>query len=94
VSRGNRWLVEFGAQVRVARKAAGLRQAELGAAAGLSRASVSNIEAGVQEPPLRTAVRLATALGVPLVELLPESMPPLEEPPGWWETGGPIHDYI
>jgi transcriptional regulator with XRE-family HTH domain len=60
---------DFGALVRRARGA--MPQAALGLRVGLSRGSISNIEAGRQHVPLHLLPRLATALGVEAIELLP-----------------------
>lgn len=78
--RGDRLLREFGANARAARHAAGLSQAKVAAALGLSRAQVSRYERG--EPPLvdlRQAARLMQVLGH---DLAINSYP----------SGGPLRD--
>lgn len=61
--------------VRVA-EARGLNQAELGAAVGLGRSSMSRIATGAQEPKVGTAFTLARALGVSLDVLLDDPSGP------------------
>jgi len=61
-----------GAQVRIARRRAGLTQALLAERAGVSFETVSRIERGVLSPTARTVVALASALGVGPGELLEE----------------------
>lgn len=55
--------------IKVQRIAAGLTQAELADAAGISRKTVSNLERGCFNPGRRTAKALAVALGVTEVHL-------------------------
>lgn len=62
----------FGRRVRELRERDGLTQANLAAAVGLSRTSITNIELGRQAVPLHTLYSFAKSLNVPLVELLPE----------------------
>jgi transcriptional regulator with XRE-family HTH domain len=59
---------DFGERVRVARGT--LSQRALGARVGLSRGSISNVEAGRQHVPLHLLLRFADALGVAPDELL------------------------
>ena len=63
--------IHIGRSVRLARKAARLTQEGLGVAVGLSRVSISNLEAGRQRVSLEHLVLLAEALSVDLVDLLP-----------------------
>ncbi len=67
--------IEVGRRIRAAREAAGLSQEALSESVGLSRTSITNIEAGGQQMPLHVAVRIAQALDQPIDELLP---PPAE----------------
>lgn len=60
----------FGANVRRARKRAGLSQEALGFASGVHRTEVSLIELGRRNPSLTTVVSLARGLGLELQELL------------------------
>ncbi|WBB94259.1 helix-turn-helix transcriptional regulator [Verrucosispora sp. WMMC514] len=75
----------FGQRVRILRAERGLTQQQLADAIGLTRTSVTNIEAGRQETLATTLVRLATALDVVPGALLdgldgtaPAAMPWLE----------------
>lgn len=63
-------LTRFGQNVRAARTARGLTQRQLGAAVGLARASIANVEAGRQDPPLTKLAGFAQALGVEVAALL------------------------
>jgi transcriptional regulator with XRE-family HTH domain len=60
----------FGARLRELREHAGLTQAQLAERAGLHLSAVTRYEHGRREPTLATASLLATALGVPVDELL------------------------
>jgi len=62
----------FGAQVRAERLRRGLTLDALAAAAGISRASLSNLERGEHSPSLTAATNVARALGVSLGNLLGE----------------------
>jgi transcriptional regulator with XRE-family HTH domain len=63
---------EFGHRVRLARERAGVTQAHLAAAVGLTRSSVANLEAGRQKILLHVLLIMANLLDVEPVELLPE----------------------
>jgi transcriptional regulator with XRE-family HTH domain len=60
----------FGARVRTARQRQGLTLEALAAAAGISRATLSNLERGEHSPSLTAATNVARALRVSLAELL------------------------
>jgi transcriptional regulator with XRE-family HTH domain len=62
--------VRFGARVRAARQRQGLTLEALAAAAGISRATLSNLERGEHSPSLTAATNVARSLGVSLAELL------------------------
>ena len=64
---------EFGRRVRLAR--GGQSQGALALRVGISRGSISNIEAGRQHVPLHLLAILAKALGVPQTDLLPDDAP-------------------
>jgi putative transcriptional regulator len=51
----------------------GLAQAELAAAVGASRATISSLERGLSTPSLALACALARQLDLPVEELFPES---------------------
>lgn len=55
-------LARLGENVRVLREVNGLRQADLAALVGVSRASITNIEAGRQDTTVSVLVALAIAL--------------------------------
>lgn len=60
----------FAAALRVARRAKGYSQERLAAASGIHRTYMSAIERGKVNVSLEVAVRLASALGIRLSELL------------------------
>ena len=62
--------IRFGARVRAARQRQGLTLDALAAAAGISRATLSNLERGEHSPSLTAATNVARALRVSLAELL------------------------
>lgn len=64
--------LRFGARVREARSQQGLTLDELASAAGISRATLSNLERGEHSPSLNAATDVARALGVSLAQLLGE----------------------
>ena len=65
--RGRRLLGERLARLR---REAGLTQEELAAKSGVSRVTISRLEAGEQDPHYETLLALARGLGVPLGRLL------------------------
>ena len=60
----------LGARVRELRKAAGMTQEHLAAAAGIGRVTLVRIEKGEQSPRYETLAALAEALGKPMSQLL------------------------
>ena len=62
----------FGVRVRAERVRQGLTLEALAAAAGVSRATLSNIERGEHSPSLNSATDVARTLGVSLAQLLGE----------------------
>lgn len=60
-----------GGQVRRLREDAGMKQDELAARVGLSRASIANVEAGKQAVPLHLFAAITEALGTDVAHLLP-----------------------
>lgn len=62
-------LKDLGARIRALREAVDLRQQDLADATGLSRTSVTNIEAGRQDTGATTLLAIAAALRVPVGDL-------------------------
>ena len=56
--------------LRVIRKQKGLTQAQLSAASGVNRVCIAKYETGISVPSLKTAEKLADALGVTVDELI------------------------
>ena len=66
-----------GANIRAARKRAGLTQAEVADAAGVSQAAVSQLERGREAGVVGTLRRVADVLGITLAALVdPENAKP------------------
>lgn len=65
-----KYLKEFGRHLADLREGRGMSQEKLGAAAGLSRETISNIENGRQWAKLGTLHSIAKALKVPTKDLL------------------------
>jgi transcriptional regulator with XRE-family HTH domain len=63
-------LVQFGANIRAARKRAGFSQIDLSVRASLDRAAVSFIERAERAPDLSTIIRVASAVSVKPAALL------------------------
>jgi transcriptional regulator with XRE-family HTH domain len=61
---------QFSENLRRARIAAGLTQEALADATQLDPGEISRLERGSRDPQLRTIVRIARGLGVPVSELL------------------------
>src|SRR5689334_1990166 len=64
--------VPTGARVRALRTARGMSLSSLAAAAGIGKATLSELEAGRRNPTLDTLYAIAGPLGVPLVALVAE----------------------
>ncbi|MDX2004548.1 MAG: helix-turn-helix transcriptional regulator [Meiothermus sp.] len=62
---------ELGKRLRERRDALGKKQEDVAKYVGLERTSVTNIEKGVQKPPLHLLYRLCECLDVEVVEILP-----------------------
>ena len=69
--REARFNLRLGERIRERRHEAGLVQAQLAQMVGLSRASVTNIEAGAQAPPPYRLALIADALSVCIADLTP-----------------------
>ena len=61
-----------GERIKIARKKAGMTQAELAAKSGLAAISIHQYEAGKRHPQLKQILHIADALGVDALELVPE----------------------
>ena len=70
---------EIGKLIRKERKALGFSQAELAQEVNLVRASINNIEQGRQCASIHMLYRIARALAVPVMALLPEDIDKLED---------------
>lgn len=66
-----RFYAEFGARIRDVRSRLGMTQAELASRLNLTRSSVANLETGRQHGQIHHLPLLSEALGVEIVELLP-----------------------
>ena len=62
--------VRYISKLATLRKAKGLSQDRLSKLSGISRVTISRIEAGKDSPTIRTLERLALGLEVPLAELI------------------------
>ncbi|MDX2759158.1 helix-turn-helix transcriptional regulator [Streptomyces europaeiscabiei] len=60
----------IGENIRAARRDASLTQESVALRSGLDRASYNRIEQGHQSPLLDTLIRIASAIGVPLANLV------------------------
>jgi transcriptional regulator with XRE-family HTH domain len=63
---------EFGNELRAARGISGLTQEQLAGQVGLTRTSITNIEAGRQQVSLHQLYQLAAAVGKRPADLLPD----------------------
>jgi transcriptional regulator with XRE-family HTH domain len=70
--RIGRFYKEVGKNVRTRRTAADLSQSQLAEAVGLTRTSITNLEAGRQQIPLHVLARIAAVLEIWPGDLLPE----------------------
>ncbi len=68
--------VTIGAQLRLRRTQRGLTAAELARRAGISKATLSGLEAGRANPTVDTLDALAVALRIPITDLLARSIDP------------------
>jgi transcriptional regulator with XRE-family HTH domain len=67
---GQAWLRKVGMRIRLGRVAGGESQEDLGARAGVSRATVGSIERSDHPAALVSYARLAGALRIPLADLM------------------------
>ena len=61
---------QFAANLRIARRRAGLSQEEVGWLASLHRTEIGLLERGLRVPRVSTLVKLANALSIPPADLL------------------------
>ena len=66
---------EFGKRLKKYRNKKHLSQMQLSELIGSSPASVSHLENGTHSPSLETLIKLSTALGIGIDELLADSLP-------------------
>jgi transcriptional regulator with XRE-family HTH domain len=64
----------IGARIAEARQQRGVRQSDLAAAVGLTRASVANIESGTQRVQVHTLVAAAQSLGLDPGDLISQAL--------------------
>ena len=76
--------VQFGENLRRARKRVGMSQEELAVCASIHRTEVGLLERGERTPRIDTAVKVAGALGAPIDELIEG----IDWKPGSVERGG------
>ncbi|WP_329416772.1 helix-turn-helix domain-containing protein [Streptomyces sp. NBC_00704] len=69
-------VIAVGAQIRRRREQRGMSSAELARRAGLSKATLSQLEAGRGDPTIETLDALAMALRIPLTDLLARDIDP------------------
>lgn len=67
-------------RIKKLRESAGFGQGELARMSGLTQAQVSNYESGKQFPGLETALRLSTAFGITVADLIGEDEPKCAAP--------------
>jgi transcriptional regulator with XRE-family HTH domain len=69
-------VLEVGRRVAELRRGGGMSQSQLAQKLGITPQSIQNIERGIQNLTLRTMVKLAAALEVPLLDLveIPEAL--------------------
>jgi len=63
---------EIGRRIKAEREALGFHQHDLAQEIGMTRTSLTNIEAGRQRLPIHVLYAIATALGIPVSDLLPK----------------------
>jgi transcriptional regulator with XRE-family HTH domain len=63
---------EIGRRIKAEREALGFTQIDLAQEIGLTRTSLTNIEAGRQRLPIHVLYAIASALALPVSDLLPK----------------------
>lgn len=66
----------LGERIRIARRAAGLTQQQLGESVDLSRVTVGNVEGGLYATTIDTLWLISDAVGVPLAALVAQAEGP------------------
>ncbi|WP_255378155.1 helix-turn-helix transcriptional regulator [Quadrisphaera sp. DSM 44207] len=86
----------MGAQIRRRREQRGMSAAELARRAGISKATLSGLEAGSGNPTIDTLDAIAVALSIPLTDLLarPTSAGPVLVPATPPNTDGPTRELL
>ena len=64
--------MDYGKHIKQLRNEAGMTQAQLAEASGIRQSTISMIETGVNTPNVKTADKIARALGVTLNDLMPD----------------------
>ncbi len=67
--------IAFGAKVQAVRRSQGLTQVDLAIRLGSNRSRIAQMENALGTTPLHVAQLVATALGVPLQDLIPSEEP-------------------
>ncbi len=81
-------------RLQIVRARADLTQEELAAKAGVNRSSIAKTETGVQGTSLRTALKLADALGVSVEDLGGSIVPKAEGPRSYRRGQGPQRESL
>lgn len=66
--------MNIGEKIRLLRKKAGLTQKELGQKLGISQAAIGQFETNRSNPQIETLQKIASALDVPVQDLLPDTL--------------------
>lgn len=75
--------MSIGQNIKRIRKEKGLTQKKLGELCGINEANIRKYELGGANPKIETIQKIASGLGVPFSQLLPESTPVKEQDTFW-----------